>query len=217
MLIEKYLGQVMKIRKLSVPFHVGRRFKSFRNVRLILLESIWKLFVYMQAKPQQLKCDQALISLNNCKEWLGDCLNFLEGGHKTEILFKLRNLYLGDKILHLYVKHIKRLFRNYVENQSACWVNEQRKLYESDLANLLKGNVEIIDHAIQMLQLFMVTVTKRPKKTKVKKLFPKRGQDMNNLDRSKLESIELPRSQTQNKKKHKQKKKRESLVTLVRL
>lgn len=216
MFVENYLGQVMKIRKLSFPFHGGRKFKSFRNVRLILLESIWKLFVYMQAKPHQLKCDQALTSLNNCKEWLSDCLNFL-GGHKTEILFKLRNLYLGDKILHLYVKHIKRLFRNYVENQSACWVNEQRKLYESDLANLLKGNVEIIDHAIQMLQLFVVTVSKRPKKTKAKKLFPKKGQNMNNSDRSNLESIELLKSHGQKESKHNQTKKRKSLVTLVRL
>lgn len=205
-----YLGQAMKIRKLSVHSYGGRRFQSFRNVRLILLESIWKLFGYMHAKPHKVKCDQALTSLNKCREWLSDCLNVLEGGHKTVILFKLRNKF-GEQILHRYVKHIKRLFRNYVENKTAFWVNEQKKQYKNNLANLLKGNVVIIDLAIQMLQLFMVTVTKRPKKSKGKKLFPTRGQDINNSDLSKVASIELPKSQNQKKNKHKQNIIRKSL------
>lgn len=202
--VQKKLKLFRTIRKFSVHSHDGRRFQGFQSVRLILLKSIWKLFGYMQAKPHKVKYNQALTSLNNCREWLSDCLNFLEGGHKTEIFFKLRNLHLVEQILYRYVKHIKRLFRNYVEIKLLFGSMNRKNNTKVILQNLLKGNVIIIDLAIQMLQLFVVIVTKHPKKSKAKKLFPTRGQDMNNSDLSKVESIELPKSQNQKKNKDKQ-------------
>lgn len=151
--------------KTILPSQGYRRVKRFKNVRLILLESIWKLFVNMEAQPHRVLGNQIQTSLKRCREWLVDWLNFIQDGHLSVLLFKWKNFYFEDKRFKNYISIIKSHLRNYMEYQTSIQVlSRQKRVFKSNLKYELKENVAIIDLAIQIMQLFNKTAKKMEKK-----------------------------------------------------
>jgi len=118
----------------------------FRNMRIILLDSLWELLINAQLKSDNAKENQAFKSLRQCKELLDDCLKSVQDS-EYDLFNTYRTLIANtvcckfeSTILNKYITSLKDSIGDYVKDQGVFRDMRHKDAVKQTLEAMLMEN-----------------------------------------------------------------------------